>query len=51
MLWLTKVALIFLMQLALFIMLFCQLKKPTELHPEGLQQVESALPEPSNFSK
>ena len=36
---------------SLFVMLFCQLKKPTEMLPEGLQQAECALPEPDYFSK
>ena len=36
---------------SLFVMLFCQLQKPIEMLPEGLQQAESALPEPGYFSK
>ena len=36
---------------SLFVMLFCQLKKPPEMLPEGFQQAESALPEPGYFSK
>ena len=36
---------------SLFVMLFCQLKKPTEMLPEGVQQAESVLPEPGYFSK
>ena len=36
---------------SLSVMLFCQLQKPIEMLPEGLQQAESALPEPGYFSK
>ena len=36
---------------SLFVMLFCQLQKPTEMLREDVQRAESALPEPCYFSK